>query len=142
MFNKPYDTRLSLWREFRQSLETCDDPIQRAIDFYSDAPTVTLNADPWDKATWPDPWELLKLNEYCDFTRVMGIGYSLQLTERFSGNQFEIHIYTHNNKGYVFLLVIDNNHVIGWEKDMWTKLDELPIKDLRSQHIHSFPKHQ
>ena len=72
----------------------------------------------------------------------MGIGYSLQLTERFSGNQFEIHIYTHNNKGYVFLLVIDNNHVIGWEKDMWTKLDELPIKDLRSQHIHSFPKHQ
>lgn len=134
MFNKPYEDRLNLWREFRESLEQDSDPITTAIEFYNRAPKVTLNADPWDKSTWPNPWELLQDNEYCDFTRVLGICYSLQLTDCFKGSKFEIHIYTDNKKGYIFLLFIDN-HVIGWEDNTYVDINDLP-KDLVSQHVY------
>lgn len=135
MFNKPYEDRLTLWREFRESLEVVSDPIDAAIQFYSTAPRVNLNADPWNRDAWPTPWELLQDNEYCNFTRVLGICYSLQLTDCFKESQFEIHIYTDSKKGYVFLLLIDN-HVIGWEEDAYVDVNDLP-KDLVPQHVYS-----
>jgi len=137
MFNKPYEERLNLWRQFRNKLETAEDPIQDTIDFYSGAPSVTLNADPWDQSTWPDPWELLKDNEYCQFTRVLGICYSLQLTDCFKGSRFEIHIYTDSKKGYVYLLSV-NNHVIGWKDETYVDKQDLP-KNLQPKHVYTLP---
>jgi hypothetical protein len=137
MFNKSYEERLALWPQFRATLETCEDPIQKAIDFYKDSPMVSLNADPWDQSTWPDPWELLKENEYCVFTRVLGIGYSLQLTDCLKGATFEIHIYTDDKKGYCYLLSV-NNHIIGWEDDTYVDRQDLP-KNLEPQHTYSLP---
>jgi hypothetical protein len=58
MFNRNYEERLALWSTFRDTLELSEDPIQEAIDFYKDAPTVSLNADPFDSGNWPTPWEL------------------------------------------------------------------------------------
>ena len=87
-----YEDRLASWQEFRESLETVDNPLQSVLDYYDQAPRVSINTDPWDNATWPDPWELIHENQYCTFCTVLGICYSLQLTERFKGSKFEIHI--------------------------------------------------
>lgn len=141
MFTKSYEERIALWPAFRHTLNLAEDPIQEAIDFYKAAPTVSLNADPWDVPSWPNPWELLDWNEYCKFTRVLGIGYSLQLTDCFSKSQFEIHIYTHDNEGYVFLLLVDNQKVVGWEEDTWIYKEDLP-SELKSKHVHALPKYQ
>lgn len=140
MFNKTYEERLALWPQFRNTLETCEDPIQETINFYSAAPSVSLNADPWDQSTWPDPWELLKENVYCEFTRVLGIGYSLQLTDCLKGATFEIHIYTDDERGYCYLLFVDN-HVIGWKDDTYVRSEDLP-KNLQPQHVYNLSTHQ
>ena len=92
MFCKKYEDRLLAWSEFRQNLETSNSPIQDVIDLYSTAPTVSIHTDPWDNSMWPTPWERVKENQYCEFCTVLGMCYSLQLTERFSQDQFEIHI--------------------------------------------------
>jgi len=92
MFCKKYEDRLLAWSEFRQNLETSNNPIQDVIDLYNTAPTVSIHTDPWDNSMWPTPWELVKENQYCEFCTVLGMCYSLQLTERFSQDQFEIHI--------------------------------------------------
>jgi len=140
MFNKPYEDRLTLWRQFRDSLENDPSPIDSAIQFYNKAPKVTLNADPWDRDRWPTPWELLQDNEYCDFTRVLGICYSLQLTDCFKGSKFEIHIYTDSKKGYIFLLLIDN-YVIGWKDNTYVDTSELP-KNIVPQKVYSMSTDQ
>ena len=140
MFNKSYEERLALWSQFRNSLEQSVDPIQEVIDFYSNAPTVSLNADPFDATNWPSPWELLDWNEYCKFTRVLGIGYSLQLTDCFCEANFEIHTYTHDNEGYVFLLLVDNQKVIGWKENEWIFKEELP-KELHSKSVQPLPNY-
>jgi len=109
MFEKRYDDRLTEWREFRDSLEESDDPFSAVISFYSKAPYVSHYTDPYDETRWPTPWELLEENQYCDFNTVLGMCYSLQLTERFKGSIFEIHIVTSKEKAEtVYFLVVDN----------------------------------
>lgn len=117
MFDKKYEQRLSCWSNFREKLESSDTPIQDTLEFYNKAPTVSIHTDPWDNQTWPTPWELVKENQYCDFCRVLGLCYSLQLTERFSRSKFEIHIVIDNkNSATHYLLYLDDlvvNHANG-----------------------------
>lgn len=109
-----YEDRLASWNEFRKTLEDANNPIQNVIDYYDQAPRVSINTDPWDNATWPDPWELVYENQYCAFCSVLGTCYSLQLTERFKGSNFEIHIGIDREKSRTVYLLIIDNIVIGW----------------------------
>lgn len=118
MFKKQFNERLREWRKFRESLEFSHNPIQKTIDFYKEAAIVRINVDPYTQELWPDPWELLNENVYCDFSILLGICYTLQLTERFSQSHFEIHI-THDKEKsqakYLLLVdgyIIDSNGII------------------------------
>jgi hypothetical protein len=59
----------------------------------------------WDQSTWHGPWELIQENGYTDTCILLGICYTLQLTERFSKNRFEIHIITEVEKQETFMLL-------------------------------------
>ena len=133
MFYKhKYEDRLASWSDFRKTLETCENPIQEAINYYDNAPQVSINTDPWDQNTWPTPWQLVAENQYCNFCKLLGVCYSLQLTERFSGSNFEIHIVIDNkNSTYNYLLYVDKTLIgypIGVEHYAKSKPDELEIK--------------
>jgi hypothetical protein len=136
MFDKKYDDRLRVWNSFRDQLENSLHPIEDTIEFYKMAPLVTIQVDPWDKSTWLDPWELLYENRYCEFSKILAICYTLQLTERFIDEDFEIHIYTNNKKSTTHYLLFFQDKVIGYD---WTKViykSELP-SELQSQQ--SYP---
>lgn len=124
MFNKKYEERLSIWSSFRDSLEEADDPFRLLIDFYKQAPRVSIHTDPYDKDRWPTAWELVQENVYCDFCRVLAYYYSLQLTERFKDSKFEIHIITTVEEMYYLLIV--NDLVLGYDEDQAIKKTELP----------------
>lgn len=126
MFLKKYEDRLRHWHDFRQTLETCDDPYQAAIDYYQLAPLVSIAADPYDDETWPDPWELIEENQYCEFCKLLGICYSLQLTERFSGDDFEIHITQDKEKSQTNYLLKTNGYCIGYEPSKVIPINDLP----------------
>jgi hypothetical protein len=128
MFNKKYEERLAIWSEFRNSLETSETPYQDVIDFYKQTPLVSIHTDPWDRSTWPTAWELLHDNQYCEFCRVLGYYFSLQLTERFSNDIFEIHIITSKEKGYLYLLVVNQKWVLGYEEDKPTAYEFIAKK--------------
>lgn len=136
MFEKRYEQRLESWAQFRETLEESDDPFRDIIKFYSKAPYVSIHTDPWNQAAWPNPWELVHENQYDDFCRVLGMCYSLQLTDRFKGSNFEIHICTINNLGYLYLLLVDDI-IIGLE-DEPVSAKEFP-SDVRSQQIYRMP---
>jgi hypothetical protein len=139
MFDKPFEQRMSVWREFRQTLETSSDPFGDVVKFYSRAPLVSIHTDPWDQSRWPDPWQLLYENQYCDFCTVLGWAFSLQLTERFKTASFEIHIITDKSMGYRYLLSVDDV-VIGYSDRPIHKQD-LPEK-LQSHQVHKLPPQQ
>jgi len=135
MFNKSYEERLASWREFRDSLETDEDPFRTVIDFYSKAPYVSRHTDPWTQEMWPNPWELVNENQYDDFCRVLGMCYSLQLTERFKGSNFEIHICTNSDNSELHYLLYVDDTVINWNNNYVHK-SEIP-QELVPQETYS-----
>jgi hypothetical protein len=120
MFDKPYEARLALWKEFRANLETDPDPIRSCIKFWQAAPEVRIQADPYNQDTWPGPWELIEENIFCPFVKILAICYTLQLTDRFSQASFEIHITQAKNQ-ISYILTIDGKCIDN---------DELTFKEL------------
>jgi len=139
MFDKDYEHRLRAWHHFRHALETSEDSIQLAIDSYLQAPCVSIHTDPWTPDTWPNPWELIQENQYCEFCRLLGICYSLQLTDKFSQAKFEIHIGIDNENSSTFYLLYVNNFIIGYADDTYIHATELP-PTIQPQQIHPMPK--
>ena len=134
MFEKDYFTRVKLWREFRSTLETCEDPIDNVLKFWHKAPTSTIAADPYDTDTWPDPWELLKENTYCEFTKILAIYYTLQLTDRFSQSDFEIHIVLDKKESAIKYLLFVDNQTLGYYYDRSIDTDDLPTLECQMRY--------
>ena len=87
---------LQEWRDFREQLESESDPINLAKSFFRDKPIVSFHTDPYDSSRWPEPWQLIAENIYCEFTKILAIYYSLALTAKFSNSC--ISIYTLRDK--------------------------------------------
>jgi hypothetical protein len=126
MFDKHFEERLVLWREFRNELETSSNPIQDTIDFYNQVPITGLAADPYTPSTWPDPWELLEENIYCPFVKILAICYTLQLTDVLSQAEYVIHTAYDNKKSETYYLLQVNNQIIGYLNERSVPKHELP----------------
>jgi hypothetical protein len=139
MFNKKFEERLVAWQQFRLALETSTTPIEDALEFYKTAPLVSIQVDPWDPDTWLDPWELLYENQYCDFSKILAICYSFQLTERFMAENFEIHIYTNNKEAKTVYLLFFQDKVIGYDWSNIISRNNLP-DSFEPQKTYTMPK--
>lgn len=143
MFSKNYnyEQRLAAWKSFRNTLEDLTDPLQAVIDFYSQAPLVKYQCDPYDRSTWPSPWEIIQENTYCSFVKILAICYTLQLTDRFSESIFEIHIQYSPAESKIYYLLYVDSSVIGYIEDTHVRKDDIPI-DLISQQKFLMPSLQ
>ena len=139
MFDKKFEDKLVVWHSLREKLETAEDPFRLLIDFYKHAPLTNLSADPWDKKTWASPWELLEENQYCQFGIVLGMCYSLQLTDRFKGLSFEIHISTDEEKSETYYLLFVDEWVLGYDPEKAVHRDNLS-ESLYSQRVYNMPE--
>ena len=141
MFEKKYEERLVIWRDFRTTLETTKDPIQDTIDFYNQAPVCLIAADPYTPSTWPDPWELLEENNYCAFVKILAICYTLQLTNVLSQASYEIHITRDNENSATYYLLYVDDIVIGFTGESYVQRSELP-STLYSELVHTLQPQQ
>ena len=141
MFSKKYEQRLYDWREFRKSLETDADPLTSVINFYSKVPLVKYQCDPYDSTSWPSPWEVIQDNVYCPFIKILAMGYSLQLTDKFTGSSIEIHIKHDPAASIVYYLLYVDDYVIGFTEDTYVHSSEIP-KNLVSQLTVPLKLHQ
>ena len=81
VFQLSYEARLSDWYDLRVRLEDSDTQT-RAVEidkWWQKAPLVTHHLHILDSESWPDPWQLLVENTYCEVARAVGICYTLLL---------------------------------------------------------------
>jgi len=135
MFNKPYYERLRCWKDFRNRLETSDTPFEDVLDFWKFAPVSAMQADPFDNTTWPNPWEMIEENIYCEFVKILAICYTLQLTERFSQSHFEIHIAIDKKEEQMVYLLFVDNQAIGYYNEGHIDSSKLFNLDRQMQHV-------
>jgi hypothetical protein len=133
---KASQKRLTSWYDLRQRIELSSNPFEEVSKYFSRLPRVKIYTDPYDSSTWPSPWELIDENEYCEFNIILGICYTIQLTERFKHVQPKINVAIDNiNKTVYYLLIIDDK-VYGYANEEWTTIDQLPTT-LKMQKIYA-----
>ena len=76
-FNGRSEQRILAWREFRQQLSSWPADLNKVVDVWSKAPTINyLTQD--NPGEWPDAWQLVSDNLYCDIGIALGMFYTLQ----------------------------------------------------------------
>jgi|SaaInlV_100m_DNA_5_1039725.scaffolds.fasta_scaffold23591_2 hypothetical protein len=138
MVTKDYYGRLKTWQDLRKQLEKSKDPINQTVEFFDKLPTSSMAVDPYNNKSWPDPWMLIEENVYCRFLKVLGICYTLQLTDRFSTRDFEIHISIDSeNHDLVYQIKIDNDMLTSYN-DTYELTNQKSFTD--SQSIVKMPR--
>jgi hypothetical protein len=128
-------SRLTAWYTFRQYLEESPDPFLDVAKFFLRLPRVKFYTDPYDRERWPTAWELISENEYCEFNLILGMCYTLQLTERFKNSHATINVAIDTiNKAVYYLLKIEDK-VYGYADEEWIAVSKLP-KSLKMQKIY------
>jgi hypothetical protein len=106
MFNLDAEGRLRSWRDFRSSLNSlpADIAIQKTADLWASAPFVPYYLDSDEPDVWPDPWQLITENYYCDLAKCLGIIYTLALTTHKTALDIEYRRYVDPKTQHVYNL--------------------------------------
>lgn len=111
-----FSARLALWNQLRRQSQ--DLPAEQAL--------ATINAwwfrAPWsayhlhwdDQDTWPDPWQLLSDNIYCDVARGLGILYTITLLDRADLTPADLVL---TQEGHNLVLLPKEKYILNWEPD-------------------------
>lgn len=106
-FQLSYEARLKHWHDLRFELEQSD-LLKKCVEidkFWQQCPLNNHYLHPVDIDNWPDPWELLFDNEYCVYSRALGMIYTLVLL---GVNTIDLVEAKDDNSEDVVLVLVDN----------------------------------
>lgn len=94
-FEQSPDNRIIAWREWRNDLEKLspEDAVQVVAESWAKVPTVMHYLAPDQVNEWPNPWQLITDNIYCELGIALGMYYSLALLENPQITDLKLQIY-------------------------------------------------
>lgn len=126
MFDLYGNQRLAAWKQFRSTLENSNNPLLEVAEFWANAPFVSSYLNPSDSNQWPDPWHLVLDSALDELAIVLGMLYTIKLTQRFIDTDCEIHMsMLKDKKEPSYFLVVDKKHVLNLEYKSVVDVEEL-----------------
>lgn len=109
--------RILRWREWRNTLSTLalDECLKEVATAWAKAPVVNHYLIPDDIKEWPDPWNLINDNIYCDLGIALGMFYTLSLCDNpHVSDNIRIEIYK-SSDGWTNLCSVDDGlYMLNW----------------------------
>jgi len=116
MWPQNFDARLSSWNLLREQCRKL--PLQTSLEhinfWWFQTPWCPYYLHWDDQATWPDPWQLLSDNVYCEVARGLGILYTISLLDRADMTPAQLVL---TEEGYNLVLVAKEKYILNWEPD-------------------------
>ena len=111
-----FSSRLENWNLLRDRCQTL--PIESALEEIN----IWWFNTPWrpyylhwdDQETWPDPWQLLSDDVYCDLARALGILYTITLLDRADMTPTDLVL---TEEGDNLVLVAKEKYILNWNPD-------------------------
>lgn len=79
--------RIQVWRDFRQQIDQrqldCNETLKEVAAFWASVPRGARSLDYYTPEDWPDPWEILSYDLFCDNTVSLLMYYTLTLLTDF-----------------------------------------------------------
>jgi hypothetical protein len=134
MWPQTFDARLASWNQLRDSCQKF--PIETALEtinhWWSHAPWRPYYLHWDDQATWPDPWQLLSDNVYCDLAKALGILYTISLLDRADMADAELVL---TEEGDNLVQVAKEKYILNWSPNtVVNTFQEVKIKQQFKQH--------
>ena len=125
MWKTSYEERLAEWFSLRQAVEhlTLDQQVRLINDWWWKAPMVNHTIFWDDIANWPNPWELLTNNGYCELARALGIVYTLMMLDAPTYTSLSI-VATENDN---LVLVDHGKYILNWAPGEVLNIDSTPL---------------
>ena len=116
MWPKNFGNRLTSWnllREQCQNLPT-ESALYKINHWWFNAPWRPYYLHWDDQATWPDPWQLLSDDVYCEVARGLGILYTITLLDRHDMASTSLVL---TKTGHNLVLVDQTKYILNWTPD-------------------------
>jgi hypothetical protein len=114
MWYPDFSDRLDAWHGLRTAAQS--QPLEQALDlinqwwFKSPWQAYYLHWD--DQAKWPDPWQLLSDNVFCEVARGLGILYTISMIDHPEIASAELIL---TEDGYNLVQVNKEKYILNWE---------------------------
>jgi hypothetical protein len=111
-----FEQRLAAWTTLRDRVR--DLPIPDALReinaWWQRTPWRAYHLHWDDRLDWPDPWQLLSDNVYCDLARGLGIVYTISMLDRTDMGDARLVL---TELGTNLVLVAKEKYILNWEAD-------------------------
>ena len=116
MWSADFADRLTAWSDLRTHVQSLElEPALTAInDWWFGTPWQPYYLHWDDQPTWPDPWQLLSDNVYCDLARALGILYTISLLDRADMVDAELVL---TEEGDNLVQVAKEKYILNWKND-------------------------
>ena len=116
IWSATFSTRLESWNQLRDQTQHL--PLESAL---TDINAWWFNC-PWkpyylhwdDQPNWPDPWQLLSDNVYCEVARGLGIVYTISMLDRVDMMPADLVL---TEDGTNLVLVAKEKYILNWDPD-------------------------
>lgn len=113
MWPDQFRDSLAEWNALRDRCNHTPDIEQilhQVNDWWFRVPIVSKHLHPQDVENWPDPWELLSDNLFCELARALGIVYTLMCIDRPELEDIEILVTDEDN----LVQVCQGKYILNW----------------------------
>ena len=123
-----FEPRLDSWNQLRTQAKHL--PVDTALEtinaWWFRAPWTAYHLHWDDQPSWPDPWQLLSDNIFCEVARGLGILYTITLLDRADMASAEL-VLTADSRN---LVLMDNSkYILNWDRSIVLNTEsEITIK--------------
>ena len=116
MWAKTFAGRLESWYSMRQQCHdlSAESALELVNSWWFTTPWQPYYLDWLDLETWPDPWQLLSDNVYCDLARALGILYTISLLDRADLTDAALVL---SQDGHNLVVVDKSKYILNWNPD-------------------------
>ena len=126
MWPLTFEQRLHAWGVLRETVQHA--PLDQAVaeinSWWFRTPWRAYHLHWDDQSKWPDPWELLSDNIYCDLARGLGILYTITLLDR---QDLQDSVLAESDQGNL-VLVQDEKYILNWDSQQVLNINPGQIK--------------
>ena len=131
------DRRLTAWYKLRESMHdlSAQDALLEINRWWFQSPWQPYYLHWDDQPNWPDPWQLLSDNVYCEVARGLGILYTITLLDRADLASASLVL---TQSGHNLVLAEQTKYILNWNCDtiVNTNQEVEVLRQLTQQQIH------
>ena len=139
MWPADFAGRLESWNDLRDQVQNL--PVKNTLEIIN----AWWFSVPWrpyylhwdDQPNWPDPWQLLSDNHYCDLARALGILYTITLLDRADLGDSMLVL---TDQGDNLVQVAKSKYILNWDRD--TVVNTIQATNIKKQLTQSAVKQQ